>query len=102
MQKIHAGTQTVSSRYKIIDQIGHGGMGVVYSALDRLTGHMVALKKVETLFDAASSAMSEMTTFSDDPRLAITKEFKVLASLRHPHIISVLDYAFDSTQQPYF
>lgn len=37
-----------------------------------------------------------------DFRLNLAQEFKVLASLRHPHIISVLDYGFDEDRQPYF
>ncbi len=28
-------------------------------------------------------------------RLALVQEFKILASLHHPHIIRVLDYGFD-------
>ena len=35
-------------------------------------------------------------------RLLLTQEFHTLASLRHPHIISVLDYGFDTAQQPFF
>jgi tetratricopeptide (TPR) repeat protein len=35
-------------------------------------------------------------------RLALAQEFRVLASLRHPNIVSVLDYGFDAEQQPYF
>ncbi len=35
-------------------------------------------------------------------RLLLTQEFHTLASLRHPHIISVLDYGFDRAQQPFF
>ncbi len=35
-------------------------------------------------------------------RLALAQEFRILASLRHPSIISVLDYGFDDEQQPYF
>ena len=35
-------------------------------------------------------------------RMALAQEFHTLASLRHPHIISVLDYGFDSELRPYF
>ena len=35
-------------------------------------------------------------------RLALAQEFRTLASVRHPHIISVLDYGFVSRTQPFF
>jgi tetratricopeptide (TPR) repeat protein len=34
--------------------------------------------------------------------VALAEEFRTLASLRHPHIISVLDYGFDGEKRPYF
>ena len=34
--------------------------------------------------------------------MVLAKEFSVLASLRHPNIISVLDYGFDNFGQPFF
>lgn len=39
---------------------------------------------------------------SDALRFALAQEFRTLASLRHPNIISVLDYGFDAERQPYF
>ena len=35
-------------------------------------------------------------------RLALANEFHTLASLRHPNIVSVLDYGFAEDGQPYF
>lgn len=81
----------INGRYILHEEIGRGGMGIVYRATDRLTGDFVALKQV--LF-----SQTENKTL----RLGLAHEFRVLSGLRHPHIISVLDYGFDSEQKPYF
>lgn len=94
-----SGSQLIGHRYLIDSEIGAGGMGVVYRALDRLTGEMVALKRVTTSADRLSSAS---TGTGADLRFALAQEFRTLASLRHPNIISVLDYGFDQEQMPYF
>ncbi len=39
---------------------------------------------------------------SAELRLALAHEFRTLASFRHPHIISVLDYGFDAARSPYY
>ena len=88
----------MGNRYRINTQLGSGGMGVVYHATDRFTGTDVALKQV--LFDAPESFKIDNTTI--DYRLALAHEFRTIASLRHPHIISVLDYGFDDKNQPYY
>src|SRR5215207_1515205 len=96
------GTPTVvSKRYLLHQPIGAGNMGTVYEATDRLTARPIALKRVVTAPDP-SVPEDERTNFNMDLRLALAHEFKMLASLRHPHIISVLDYGFDESQQPYF
>jgi tetratricopeptide (TPR) repeat protein len=94
---------TINRRYQLLSRIGSGGMGVVYRALDRLTGQIVALKQVTWIAD--TSLASENSKL--DLRLILTREFKTLASLRHPHIISVLDYGFgapdeNGQRQPFF
>lgn len=89
----------LTHKYHIIEQIGQGGMGVVYRVVDRLTGRTVALKKVTTPSEQLEFASSGASV---NFRVALAHEFRVLASLRHPHIISVLDYGFDLDQQPYF
>lgn len=42
---------TVSDRYQMIKQIGHGAYGVVISAFDRRTNSKVAIKKVAKAFE---------------------------------------------------
>ncbi|MBZ0293092.1 MAG: protein kinase [Anaerolineae bacterium] len=92
-------SEMIGKRYVLAEPIGEGGMGVVFRAFDRLSGETVALKRVHvpgTKLQFMSSARST------DFRLALAQEFKMLASLRHPNIISVLDYGFDQLRQPYF
>ncbi len=84
-------------RYRLDKKIGEGGMGVVYKALDRLSGQQVALKQVNV-----PGQVDVHSQTSIDIRLALAEEFHTLASLRHPNIISVLDYGFDESLQPFF
>lgn len=90
--------QIIGKRYQLVQEIGSGGMGTVYEVVDRLSGESIALKRVITL--TRKSALGTIT--SGDFRLSLAQEFKMLASLRHPNIISVLDYGFDLERQPYF
>jgi tetratricopeptide (TPR) repeat protein len=92
-------SQTVGRRYVLHERLGIGGMGVVYRATDRLSGQQVALKRVTIPVGQLEFASQDHGV---DPNLALAQEFKALASLRHPHIIHVLDYGFDREHQPFF
>jgi predicted ATPase len=87
--------QLLGNRYEPTQSIGEGGMGTVYRAIDHLTGQMVALKRV--LADPQKPADAAHAF-----RLALAREFRTMATLRHPHIVSVLDYGFDSDGMPFF
>ncbi|NDJ63159.1 MAG: tetratricopeptide repeat protein [Chloroflexi bacterium] len=89
----------INQRYQLRQQLGRGGMGAVYRAFDRLTQTEVALKRVAVSPDRlAFNSRTEAT----DHHVALAREFQTLAGLRHPHIISVLDYGFDAERQPFF
>jgi len=89
----------IGKRYRLHEELGKGGMGAVYHATDRLTGQDVALKRV---FIPTSQLRFASYSENSDRFLALAQEFRVMASLRHPNIISVLDYGFDDELQPYF
>lgn len=99
-------SQVIAKRYELKEKLGKGGMGDVFLALDRLTGQMIALKRVRVEakhLDFGSVASLKGDSRSDDYRLALALEFRTLASLRHPYIVSVLDYGFDAEEgQPFF
>ncbi|NDJ52746.1 MAG: protein kinase [Chloroflexi bacterium] len=92
----------ITSRYILQSELGRGGMGVVYRALDRLTQQHVALKRVSLPSSRIDSTDRLARHQSQDYRRALAREFRTLASLRHPNIISVLDYGFDGGGQPFY
>ena len=67
-----------SDRYTVTQEIGRGGMGCVYAAIDEALGREVALKVTNTIASAAFERRLEA-------------EARVLARLEHPGIVPVHD-----------
>lgn len=89
----------INCRYELHEALGRGGMGVVYRATDLLSGHPVALKQVTV---PTGLLAFESRGGDADLDFALAQEFRALATIRHPHIISVFDFGFDVQGQPYF
>src|SRR5713226_10167842 len=66
-------------RYKILQRLGQGGMGLVYLARDPQLDRQVAIKLLQQGFDSA------------DLRARFAREAKSVARLRHINIVSVYD-----------
>lgn len=90
--------EIIGKRYLLHEMLGEGSMGAVYRATDRLTSQVVALKRVKVTAEQLDSIVEGE---SMSLQFTLAQEFKILASLRHPNIISVLDYGFDDLRQPY-
>lgn len=88
--------QLIAHRYRPLSLIGQGGMGAVFIAYDNLTGQTVALKRVR--MPPGPPNRFEL----EDRLLRLSQEFRILSGLRHPNIISVLDYGFNAHRQPFF
>jgi serine/threonine-protein kinase len=71
---------TSLGHYKIVGQLGSGGMGVVYKALDVRLNRSVALK-----------TMPPATAADQHQRGRFRREALAAASLSHPHICSIFD-----------
>jgi len=72
--------QTVG-RYVVLDPIGAGGMGDVYSAFDPELDRKVAIKVLK---------LAESVD-RDDVRTRMQREAQALARLSHPHVVAVHD-----------
>ncbi|NDJ63085.1 MAG: tetratricopeptide repeat protein [Chloroflexi bacterium] len=88
----------IGHRYELIDALGEGGIGAVYRSFDRLTRQQIAFKRLKVPGSETTTGGSA----NGDRLLSLAAEFRTLAALRHPHIISVIDYGFDADRQPYF
>ncbi len=69
---------TTLSHYRIIDELGRGGMGIVYKAEDTKLDRTVAIKVLP------ASALT-----SEDDRARFYREAKSAAALNHPHIAQI-------------
>jgi serine/threonine-protein kinase len=80
----------IDDRYEIIDALGSGGMGAVYRARRLRLGDEVAIKVIQATPNTAPEA-----------RERFLRESRACAQLRHPNIVGILDFGFDSGNQPY-
>ena len=80
----------IDDRYEIIDALGSGGMGAVYRARRVRLGDEVAIKVMQATADAPPEA-----------RERFLRESRACAQLRHPNIVGILDFGFDTAKQPY-
>jgi Protein kinase domain/Domain of unknown function (DUF4384) len=74
-------------KYRIIEQIGRGGMGMIFKAHDPVLDRLVALKVIAT--DAA---------ITGELRARFFREAKACAQLNHPNIVTVLAMGDDDGQ----
>ncbi|PKN97402.1 MAG: hypothetical protein CVU42_16135 [Chloroflexi bacterium HGW-Chloroflexi-4] len=74
----------LGNRYRLIHQVGKGGMALVYEAYDQMLERPVAIKLLRQDF-------SELQGFRD----RFKQEAKSAANLTHPNIVTVHDFGID-------
>jgi tetratricopeptide (TPR) repeat protein len=80
---------TLSERYRLDEEIGRGGMGIVYRAWDVELERAVAVKVMAAHLEA------------DDARDRLFREARAAAALSHPHVVAVHDVG-EHEGMPYF
>ena len=77
-------------KYEVLNEVGHGGMAVVYRARDSVLEREVAIKVLHAhLADRAES------------RARLKREAITVAKLRHDNILEIYDYSGEDAEQAY-
>lgn len=78
----------VLTRYQLLEEVGHGGMAVVYRGIDTALGREVAVKVLHPhLCDVAES------------RARLEREAQAVAKLRHENILEIYDFSDHNTPE---
>src|SRR6266404_4113804 len=77
--------------YQILEEIGRGGMGVIYRARQRHSRRIVALKR-----------MLSYHSDSNDTLVRFQREAQAVASLDHPNILPIYEVGVSEDGLPFF
>lgn len=69
-------------RYVVLEEIGAGGMGIVYAAYDPELDRRIALKVLQTQGDGQGT---------EEARLRLLREAQALARVVHPNVVAIHD-----------
>ena len=79
---ISESTATVPSRYRLIEEVGQGGMAIVYRAKDDSLKREVAIKVLHRHLSA-----------EPESKARLEREAQAVAKLRHDNILEIFDYS---------
>ena len=85
------GAATGSARYELLQEIGQGGIGVVYRGRDRHLGRELAVKVLRRAYRDQPAA-----------RRRFIAEARVGSQLQHPAIVPVYEQGWFADRRPYF
>ncbi|MFB3818199.1 MAG: serine/threonine-protein kinase [Candidatus Methylomirabilales bacterium] len=71
-------------RYELLEELGRGGMGIVFKARDPAIGRLVAIKTLHLEMLAA-------TGYGAEARARFAREAQAIGQLAHPHIVTLFD-----------
>lgn len=78
----------LADRYKLVEQIGIGGMAIVYRAIDMRTGHNVAIKVLRPEFNQDAEFVGRFQ-----------REAEAASKMTHHNIVNLLDVGMDGNNR---
>ncbi|NSC25544.1 serine/threonine protein kinase [Streptomyces albus subsp. chlorinus] len=83
--------QLLGGRYRLVRQLGEGGMGEVWEARDEMLDRPVAVKVISLLAGGGRHG--------DEPRARFLREARITARLQHPNVVTVHDLGQSGTRR---
>jgi serine/threonine-protein kinase len=83
--------------YRLVEQLGHGGMGEVWRAKHLLLARPAAIKLIRPSLTADGR-----TGALEDARRRFEREAQVIASLRSPHTVNLFDFGVSADGAFYY
>ena len=80
----------IPERYKLIEEVGQGGMAIVYRAQDETLKRVVAIKVLHHHLAA-----------EPESKARLEREAQAVAKLRHDNILEIFDYSGHDSQSSY-
>jgi serine/threonine protein kinase len=81
---------TIGGNIQILEEIGHGGMSIVFKGQHMMMDRLVAIKMLQ------SQLLNDLVSIE-----RFKREAQAVACLRHPNVISVYDCSVNDSGQPY-
>src|SRR5215831_3866857 len=80
----------IPERYKLIEEVGQGGMAIVYRATDETLKRVVAIK-----------VLHQHLAAEPESKARLEREAQAVAKLRHDNILEIFDYSGHDSQSSY-
>src|SRR4026209_2273791 len=81
---------TTFGKYEVLEEVGQGGMSVVYRGRDTVLGREVAIKVLHPFMAQKS-----------DAKQRFYREAMAVAKLSHPNILEIYDYSGETADRAY-
>src|SRR6185503_579425 len=80
----------IPDRYKLIEEVGQGGMAIVYRATDETLKREVAIK-----------VLHQHLAAEPESKARLEREAQAVAKLRHENILEIFDYSGSGSLSSY-
>lgn len=86
-QTVHDVAQQPFAKYQLLEEVGRGGMGIVYRAIQSGLGRVVAVKVLRSIENHPKV------------RQRFQQEAETVASLQHPNIVQVIEISLEAGKE---